>query len=99
MATKLWAVPEIKARYTEIYRKLANEGYDAEKGIARMNTLRDLIRPYVARDPNKLHTMQQFENAMTVEATGGQGAGSAPALEPFLRERIVSVKSQLAERQ
>lgn len=104
LATKLWAIPEVKARYTAIYRRLAEEVYDAEKLIARMNTLRDLIRPYVERDPNKLHTMQQFENAMTVESTvgagpGGQGGGNAPALEPFLRDRIASVKAQLAARE
>lgn len=105
LATKLWAIPEIKARYTAIYRRLAEDVYDSEKLIARMNTLRDLIRPYVERDPNKLHTMQQFENAMTVESTttgggpGGQGGGNAPALEPFLRDRIASVKAQLAARE
>ncbi len=111
LATKLWAIPAIKARYIEIYRRLASEVYDADAIITRMNTLRDLIRPYVERDPNKLHTIEQFENAMTVEAAapvpgipgpGFPGAaaprgGSAPALEPFLKERIASVKAQLAE--
>ncbi|MBL8174901.1 MAG: CotH kinase family protein [Bryobacterales bacterium] len=110
LVTKLWAIPEIKARYLEIYKRLADEVYDADKLIARFNTLRDLIRPYVERDPNKLHTLQQFDNAMTVEAAvaapgvpgvpGGAGGpgGSVPAVEPFLRERIASVKAQLAER-
>ncbi|MBS1824614.1 MAG: CotH kinase family protein [Acidobacteria bacterium] len=97
LLTKLMAIPEFKARYLAIYRRLATEVYDAEALVQRFNTLRALIRPYVERDPNKLHTLQQFDNAMTVESTTAnrQGPGNAPAVEPFLRDRITSVKSQL----
>ena len=106
LLTKLLAVPEFKTRYLAIYRRLATEVYDAEALITRFNTLRALIRPYVELDPNKLHTLTQFDNAMTVESTatiqgpgqggpGGPGGGNVPAVEPFLRERIASVKSQL----
>jgi hypothetical protein len=108
LATKLWEVPEIKARYTRIYRKLVEEVFHVDKILARMNTLRTMIRPWVERDPNKLNTLEQFDAAMTQEAAapapggpgfGPGGAAPAPALDPFLKARLESVKQQLAERE
>jgi hypothetical protein len=73
-----------------------------------MNDLRAMIRPMVEKDTQKLVTQEQFDNAMTTDATtgtgnggpigpggGGGGIGGAPALQPFIEGRVVSVKAQL----
>jgi spore coat protein CotH len=106
LATRLWAVPSIKARYRELYTKLAHEVYLPENILARMNSMRDFIRPWVERDPNKLTTLTAFDNAMTVDAVGGPGGGpggqqpggnmgGGPAIEPLVRDRHAFVLRQL----
>ncbi len=79
LATKLWAVPEYKERYRQIYRQLIDRVLLGDKTLARMNQLREMIAPWVEKDTQKLVTQVQFENAMTADATGtgpgGQGGG------------------------
>lgn len=78
LATKLLAIPEIKTRYTQIYRRLVEQVFHVDNILARMTALRSMIRPWVERDPNKLNTLEQFDGAMTQETTvtppdGGPG--------------------------
>jgi spore coat protein CotH len=40
LATKLWAIPSVKARYTELYRQLSNFAFLPEAMIGRMNEIR-----------------------------------------------------------
>jgi len=54
LATKLWEVPAYAARYREIYRDLATRVLDQNSLVERMNTMRDLIRPWVEREEQKL---------------------------------------------
>jgi hypothetical protein len=67
-----------------------------------MNDLRDMIRPWVQNDTQKLATMDQFEKAMTSTDGGASSgpqagmAGAAPALEPFIQARLTAVATQLA---
>jgi spore coat protein CotH len=80
LATRLWEVAEYKARYREIYRYLVEKVFFPDIAVARMVALRDMIRTYVDKDPNKLVTMDQFEQAMTSETTaaGGGDATTPP---------------------
>jgi uncharacterized protein (TIGR03437 family) len=112
LATKLWEIPQYKQRYREIYQRLVDQLFVPSQIIGRMNSLRDMIRPWVEKDTQKLVTMAQFEAAMkggaptdpgTPAGPGGPGGGlggglSAPALEPFIEARAISVKAQLAGR-
>jgi uncharacterized protein (TIGR03437 family) len=102
VATKLWENPQYKQRYREIYQRIVDRVFTPSTVIARMNALRDIIRPFVERDTQKLVTMAQFEAAMKGSTTttpgggpGGGFGGGAPALEPFLEARAISVKAQL----
>jgi hypothetical protein len=115
LATKLWAIPSVKARYTELYRQLSDFAFLPESMVTRMNEIRSLIRPWMEQDTQKLSTMEQFENAMSQDTQFGGGApgggfggpggqvlvpagAGIPALEPFVRDRAVSIQQQLAER-
>ena len=55
-----------KARYRQIDQRLMDQVLLPDLLTARMNALRDMIRPWVGMDTQKLVTMDQFEQAMTV---------------------------------
>jgi spore coat protein CotH len=108
LATKLWAAPEFKERYRQIYTQLMERVFLAGPTVARMEAWRDLIRPWVEKDTQKLATMEQFEAAMSTDAGGsGPGAGQmdargggmvgAPGLKPFIEARVAAVRSLLAD--
>ncbi|MBL8238260.1 MAG: CotH kinase family protein [Bryobacterales bacterium] len=105
LATKLWDIPEYKERYRQIYKTIVDRIYNAENLVARANTLRAIIRPFLEGDPNRLNTMAQFDGAMTTTATvqpgqpgqpGQGGQGNAPALQPFIQDRLTWLKSQFS---
>jgi len=93
--TRLMEVPQYKKRYGQIYRWLAAEYLAADQVTTRMKVLHDMIRPWVARDTQKLNTMEQFETALAEDQTlnnrpggapGGGGLGGiSPGLDPFFR--------------
>ena len=104
IASKLWQVPAYKQRYRAIYRGIVEKQMIPAQVVARMNSLRSLIRPFVEKDTQKLVTMAQFDAAMTADATAGTGSGpggggapqgGAPALQPFIEGRVASVKALL----
>ena len=96
IASKLWQVPAYLQRYRTIYRNMVDKVMVPSQVVSRMNALRDLIRPWVQKDTQKLVTIEQFEAAMTAEATsGGPGSarGVAPGLQPFIEGRVASIKA------
>ena len=105
IASKLWQVPAYKLRYRAIYRNMVDKVMVPSQVVSRMNALRDLIRPWVQKDTRKLVTIEQFEAAMTADATSagapgpggapGGALGGAPGLQPFIEGRVVSVKALL----
>jgi spore coat protein CotH len=79
LATLLWTVPEYKERYLQIYGQLVKRVLDKDALLARMNGLREMIRPWLDKDTQKLATMSDFDNAMTASMTsGGAGGGGTP---------------------
>lgn len=107
--TRLMEIPKYKERYGQIYRWLATEFLTTGEVTTRMKVLHDMIRPWVARDTQKLSTMEQFEKALSEDQTlnarpggtpgapGGGGLGAvSPGLQPFFRDRLESVRQQLA---
>ncbi|MBV6430442.1 MAG: hypothetical protein IANPNBLG_00554 [Bryobacteraceae bacterium] len=99
--TRLIAVPSIQTRYLQIYKQLVEQVFNPTKIVARMIALRDLIRPYVVSDTQKLMTLAQFDSAMTSVSAGGTGGpggggGSAPGLQTFVDARVAWLTGQLA---
>lgn len=80
LATKLWAVPKYKERYGQIYRWLVDYAWLPDQIVARMASLRTMIRPWVEKDTQKLNTLEQFDQAMTTDLaqTGFGGGGGFP---------------------
>jgi spore coat protein CotH len=79
LATKLWANPEYKERYRQIYTRFSQQIYHSSAVLERMNQLRDMIRPWVEKDTQKLVTQGQFDAAMTADLMlDGPGGGPGP---------------------
>lgn len=60
----------------------------------RIDALAALIRPYVAADPTKFFTSEQFEQGLVADVSGGMG--TAIGLKPFVDERSSALRAQLA---
>ncbi len=92
---KLWNVPE----YTEIYlghlRRLMAGAANPDTLIARMEEMRDLIRPWVYADPNKFYSNSQFEDAMDYDTSNGPN--TLPALGTFIRNRDAYLRGEIGE--
>ena len=83
LATRLWAVPKYKERYGQIYRWLVEYAWLPDQIVARMSSLRTMIRPWVEKDTQKLNTLEQFDQAMTTDlAQTGFGGGGQPGGQP-----------------
>lgn len=86
LAVRMWADAGWAQLHRGHMRKLMNGGADPDRLVARMNELRDLVRPYVLGDVKKMYSNAQFEAAMQQDIDVGI-AGVAPGLEPFMRHR------------
>jgi uncharacterized protein (TIGR03437 family) len=88
LATKLWAIPEYKERYRQIYKAMLDGVFHSERLIGRANAMRSMIRPHLEADPNKLNTMAQFDAAMTT------AVGVAPGVKTLIESRLTWLKTQ-----
>ena len=89
---------------------MVQEVFLVDNLIARMNTMRTLIRPWADLDNNKLTSLAAFDAAMTQDAAAnppgmggmppmgggaGGGMGGGPGIEPLVRERKAFVLKEL----
>lgn len=104
LAQRLWEVPEYRAAYLGKLRALLEGPAQPDHLIARMNALRDFVRPMVQRETRSMFTLDQFERAMSAnQRTGGPGVPGMPptpsfdipGIEAFVRMRAASVTQQL----
>ncbi len=90
LAERLWQVDDYVDVYLGHMQKLMAGAAQPATLTARMEELRDLIRPFVQADPNMMFTANEFETCMTsnVYASGGPPPGRLiPALQTFLTVR------------
>jgi spore coat protein CotH len=94
LCDKLLQVPANRAAYQAAVQQLL-DGLFAPAAIEpRIDGLATLIRPYVAADPTKFFTTEQFEQGLGADVSGGMG--TAIGLKPFVDERGVALRAQLA---
>lgn len=104
LATKLWAIPEYKERYRQIYKSIVEKIYNASSLTARAQALRSLINPYVKADTQLLVTQTQYDNALTAALAttgggpggGGMGGGNTPGVNTLINARTEWLKTQFA---
>ncbi len=93
LAEQLWAVQSYDDIYKAHIRRLMSGAAQPDTLVARMEAMRDLIRPWVQADPNKMFTNSEFEMAMSSNVYNGPRV--IPALEPFIRNRDAYLQTQL----
>lgn len=93
----LWEVPAYEDIYLGHMKKLMATAADPDILTARMEVLRDLIRPFVYSDTNKMFSNTDFENAMTTDINlGGPPPGRiVPGLDPFIRGRHAWLEARI----
>jgi hypothetical protein len=95
LAERLWAVNAYENIYLGHFRALmAGKGHP-DSLVARMESLRNLVRPYVYTDANKMFTNTEFDNALGNDVF--EGPRRIPALEPFIRGRDTWLRNQIGE--
>jgi hypothetical protein len=95
LAELLFDVPEYADIYLGHVRRLMAGAAEPDRLIARMEEMRDLIRPWVYSDPNKFYSNAQFENAMDTHIPSGPYL--LPALGTFIRNRDDYLRSEIGE--
>lgn len=89
--------PAYKTQYTDyVYQWLDN--YTPSRMNSIIDSLADLIRPYVYADPIKLYTNQMFEDNLSQNVTipaGGMGSFTVPGLKSFYANRYNCIKNEL----
>ncbi|MBN1426237.1 CotH kinase family protein [Candidatus Fermentibacteria bacterium] len=99
LAARLWQVPLYRDIYLGHMRRLMAGAALPDTLLARMNALRDMIRPFVYADQNKFFSNAQFDAAMTTDIVQGGGPNPRiiPALEPFIRGRDAWLRQVIGE--
>ena len=97
LVARLLAYQPYLDTYHGYLEELLDGPFSVDSMNARIDTLADLIRPYVVTDELKFFSNQQFEAAFTgdvVNTAPGAGPNSF-GLKAFVRERGQSVREQL----
>ncbi len=93
LAEQMWQVSEYDDIYLAHIRRLMAGPADPDVLVARMETLRDLIRSWVYADPNKMFSNAEFESCMLSNVQ--EGPRTIPALETFVRNRDSYIRGQI----
>ena len=94
MIRKLLDVPEYKERYYEIIKEYIALLDDFENQVT---TIADKIRPYVASDPTKFVTMEQFELNVTYQEGGATEANEGKSGFPSMTDRPVDAQTSATQ--
>ncbi len=93
LAEQMWQVSEYDDIYLSHIRRLMDGPADPDVLVARMETMRDLIRSWVYADPNKMFSNAEFESCMLSNVQ--EGNRTIPALETFIRNRDSYIRGQI----
>lgn len=89
--------PTLKNEYLQSLCGLVTTQFTEARLFPHIDSIANIIRPYIAEDQRKMYTTQQFETNLVADitATGG-GSVTKPGLKNFISQRSASVVSQLA---
>jgi hypothetical protein len=91
LRSRLLQVPELREKYLERVRYIAEEQLDPEKFAKRVEHYRQLIQPAIEQDTRKLSTTEAFVNATASGEKPAEGS-----LRHFAAERSKYLKEYKA---
>ncbi len=107
LVNKIYSVPALKQAYLKTFDTLFTNYFTTARLFQHIDSIANVIRPYVSADTKKMFTLQQFEtnitNDITVSSGGGTGGGpgggnnTTLGLKSFITSRISNLKTQLAQ--
>ena len=99
LAGQLWQIDEYRSVYLGHMKQLMTGAACPDTLVGRMESLRDMIRPYIYDDPNKMFTNEDFDAAMSSDVFIGFGPHNRliPALDPFIRHRDSWLRGVIGE--
>lgn len=93
LTAKIFANPTLLEAYLHEVCLLNRDYFSTERFFPQIESLAELVRPYVYADPRKMYTNEQFETNLYTDIT--VGGHRKPGLESFLTQRTANVASQL----
>jgi spore coat protein CotH len=91
---KVHSTPAFEAAYLQAACELFTEYFSASNLFPQIETIHNLIQPYVYADPRKMYTNAQFETNIVSDIT--VGGHRKPGLQAFITAREANIASQLA---
>jgi hypothetical protein len=99
---KILSTPTLKNEYLRTLSNLFNTYFSSTRLFPHIDSVANVIRPFVYEDSRKQYSNQQFETNIPSNLTssvGGPGVGlggNAPGLKSFIAAREANVHSQLS---
>ncbi len=92
-----FAYERYKETYLDAICTLVNDDFAPWKMFPKIDSLADMIRPYVYAEPdsNRMYTNAQFEANLGFGSTDAWFASKIPGLKSFITERNADIKEQL----
>jgi spore coat protein CotH len=99
LAGQLWEIEDYRSVYLGHMKQLMAGAAFPDSLVARMEFLRDMIRPHVYADPYKMFTNEDFDASLSSDVFIGFGphVRMVPALEPFIRYRDSWLRGAIGE--
>ncbi len=91
LISRLLAIPEFQEQYYQYWCSLIDNNFTSERLLPIVEKNGDLIREFIAEDPNYMWTVQNFEEDLD------QGNDMIPGLKKFIEERTAALAVELAD--
>jgi spore coat protein H len=93
---KIYSTPELKNAYLQTLNSLFGKYFTSSRLFPHLDSVANIIRPYVNEDPLKMYTALQFESNITSDIIADGGGGTRkPGLKSFMTARSASIQTQL----
>lgn len=90
---KIYSTPALRSAYLQTLCQLYNGYFSTTILNPKVDSIADVIRPYVYADPKKMYTNTQFENNINNDIF--VGTQRIPGIKSFITARQNSVQTQL----
>lgn len=93
---KILNTPALRSEYLRNLCLIYNGYFSSTRLFPQIDSIANVIRPYVYSDPRKMYTNTQFETNLVSDVTAsGGGSNRKPGLKSYITARQTSIQTQL----